>query len=343
MKNVSVALMIYGGLESGRNALTDDRFKNLASALSEEGFLVESVLYHDSQAPDLFHQLERFHAILVWVNPIEQGRDRQMLDALLRDLAGKNCFVSAHPDIIQRIGTKEVLYSTRQMDWGGDTELYGSFDDFRSRFGDSLRESGARILKQQRGNGGNGVFRVRLGKSSDKSVRVVHAKTPDDERDLLIEGFYAEFKKYFDKGGVLISQPWNPQIVNGMVRCYLTGTRVSGFGYQETNALCPRSLALDSQFRPVSKRFYLSEECGLFQDLRSIMERRWVHELQAIHDIPDTMLPLLWDADFFINDVYANNAEKKYTLCEINASSVSPFPESCVHYVVEDMKRRFLA
>jgi len=106
--------------------------------------------------------------------------------------------------------------------------------------------------------------------------------------------------------------------------------------------LCPRRGEPDSKIRPVSKRFYFSEECGLFQDLRSIMERRWVPELQAIHDIPDKLLPLLWDADFFINDVNTNTTEKKYTLCEINASSVSPFPDSCVQYVVEDLKRRFL-
>ena len=342
MENVSVALMISGEPASTRNALTEDRYKNLAMALSQEGFLVESVLYHDSRAEELSRRLERFQVVLVWVNPLEQGRDRQLLDTLLRESAQKHCFVSAHPDIILKIGTKEVLYSTRHMDWGGDTEIYGSPDEFRTRFPSSLRQSGARILKQYRGNGGNGVFKVRLGELSDENVRVVHAKTPDDEREIPIEAFSAEFKKYFEKNDVLISQHWNPQIVNGMVRCYLTGTRVSGFGYQEANALCPRRGEPDSKIRPVSKRFYFSEECGLFQDLRSIMERRWVPELQAIHDIPDKLLPLLWDADFFINDVNTNTTEKKYTLCEINASSVSPFPDSCVQYVVEDLKRRFL-
>lgn len=343
MRDVSVALMIYGEPDSKRNALTEDRYKNLALALSQEGFHVESVLYHDSRVDELSHRLESFQAMLVWVNPVEQGRDRQRLDSFLRELAGKHCFVSAHPDIIQKIGTKEVLYATRHMDWGGDVERYGSLDEFCSQFPASLRLSGARILKLLKGNGGNGVFRVRLGELSEGNVRVVHAKTPDEERELTIEAFCAEFKSYFEKNGVLISQNWIPEIVNGMVRCYLTGNRVSGFGYQEANALCPRTREPDSKFRPVSKRFYFSEECGLFQDLRSIMERRWVPELQAIVDIPDKMLPLLWDADFFITDVNINKAEKKYTLCEINASSVSPFPESCVHHVVEDLKRRFLA
>jgi len=47
--------------------------------------------------------------VLVWVNPIEQGLDRSRLDPLLRDVAATGVFVSAHPDVILRMGTKEVL------------------------------------------------------------------------------------------------------------------------------------------------------------------------------------------------------------------------------------------
>jgi hypothetical protein len=139
---------------------------------------------------------------------------------------------------------------------------------------------------------------------------------------------------------MLINQQWVPAITNGMVRCYITGNKVSGFGYQESNALCPQPDGKDGEIRPVSERYYFSEDCGLFQDLRQIMEARWIPQLQEIHAISNDMLPLLWDVDLFINDVNAQHAEAKYTLCEINVSCVSPFPPSCIRYVVDALRKR---
>jgi hypothetical protein len=122
----------------------------------------------------------------------------------------------------------------------------------------------------------------------------------------------------------------------------LTGTKVSGFGYQEAVALCPQSdNPKDSKIRPTSRRFYFSEDCGLFQDLRKIMEEKWVPQLQRIHSISDESMPLLWDIDLFINDINTTQTERKYALCEINVSCVSPFPPSCVNHIVRELKARF--
>lgn len=340
MKPQSVALMIYGDADSTRNVFSEDKYKALAQSLSDAGLNVESILYHDSKVVQLEEYLTRFTAILVWVNPIEQGTDRRCLDALLLGLAGKGVYVSTHPEVILKIGTKKVLYSTRNMDWGGDTELYSDYDDFEKRFLASLDVSNIRILKQYRGNGGNGVFKIRFADSSRKSICVVHAPSANEKRILSPVEFHKEFSRYFENEGVLISQQWVRGITNGMVRCYLTGTKVSGFGYQESNALCPLSDDPESKARPTSGRFYFSEQCGLFQDLRNIMESKWVPQLQQIHSISDQMMPLLWDVDLFINDVNNQHAEAKYTLCEINVSCVSPFPPSCVQHIVGELRSR---
>ena len=47
---------------------------------------------------------------MVWVDPIVNGRDRTVLDGLLRDVADRGVFVSAHPDVILKMGTKDVLF-----------------------------------------------------------------------------------------------------------------------------------------------------------------------------------------------------------------------------------------
>ena len=43
--------------------------------------------------------------VLVWVNPIAAGRSRAVLDQMLREVASGGVFVSAHPDVILKMGT----------------------------------------------------------------------------------------------------------------------------------------------------------------------------------------------------------------------------------------------
>jgi hypothetical protein len=60
------------------------------------------------------------------------------------------------------MGTKEVLHRTRTLGWGTDTRLYASSQEIRDEFPRVLASGGPRVLKQNRGNGGIGVFRVDL-------------------------------------------------------------------------------------------------------------------------------------------------------------------------------------
>lgn len=331
----SVALMIYGDLHSNRNALTEEKYKDLAIAFSSQGFNIESVLYNDDAAGKLATELLKFDAVLVWVNPIEQGHNRAKLDALLTEISNKGCFVSTHPEVILKMGTKDVLYKTKDMDWGGDTKMYTSYQDFLSRFSTSLKTSGTRVLKQYRGNGGNGVYKVIY--ESANEVKLVHAMDGSLERNLPFTDFYNEFKSFFLNDGLLIDQEWNKHIVNGMVRSYLTGMKVAGFGFQEINALYESK---NKTHIPASKRYYFSENCGLFSDLKEIMQNEWVPQLQKNLSIAESMLPVIWDADFFINKPNSKNANKKYTLCEINVSCVSPFPPSAIKFIVDKVKTK---
>jgi len=330
MQNKSIALMIYGEPGSPKNALTEEKYKKLATHFIDAGFVVDSVLYHDAVADKLEKKLLNYGAVLVWVNPIEQGSDRKRLDSLLMKLSNKGCFVSAHPDTILKIGTKEILYKIRETEFGGDTRLYDSFTDFRKRFPKDL--AGIRILKQYRGNGGDGVFKVDFTNVKNDIVTVTHAKSGSGEEQMTVDNFFSSFETYFSNNNFLIDQEWNANIINGLVRCYLTGATVCGFGYQEVNALYPS--------KNPGQRFYFSEDCGLFQDLRQAMEKNWISQLQQITGVLNERLPVIWDADFFINKINNEDPKEKYSLCEINASSVSPFPESSIPYIVNEVRKR---
>ena len=156
-----------------------------------------------AKAKQLETELERFSAALSWVNPkerTERGADNLDLDDVLLSIAQKGVFVSTHPEVILKIGTKEVLYSTRNMDWGGDIELYSDYEDFEKRFISSLDSSSVRILKQYRGESGRGIFKVRLKDFENKTVSVVHAVSANEEQLFSKDEFHQEFKKYVLRG-----------------------------------------------------------------------------------------------------------------------------------------------
>src|SRR3546814_10284571 len=72
------------------------------------------------------------------------------------------------------------------------------------------------------------------------------------------------------------------------------------------------------------------------------MEDRWIPEMQRLLSIADHDLPLLWDADFLFRPGEAIS-DGSYALCEINASSVAPFPPSAVQPVAAAAIGRALA
>lgn len=92
--------------------------------------MVEPVPYNDDLVDETRAQLMGLDGVLVWVNPIQDGQDRRLLDPLLREVSSRGVWVSAHPDMVLQMGTKEVLYRTRHLGWGSNTHLYPSTGDF---------------------------------------------------------------------------------------------------------------------------------------------------------------------------------------------------------------------
>jgi hypothetical protein len=80
--------------------LEDSRFAATAAALAEKGVAVEGAPYVADEVEGLREQLMRVDGVLVWINPIVDGRDRTDLNKVLADVAASGVFVSAHPDVI---------------------------------------------------------------------------------------------------------------------------------------------------------------------------------------------------------------------------------------------------
>jgi hypothetical protein len=260
--------------------------------------------------------------------------------------------------VIQQMGTKEVLFRTRGMSWGCDTHLYATALELREQLPRRLAAGKPRVLKQYRGNGGNGVWKVDLrsdaagpfaGDEPDEvldpqtPVRVRHALRGSVEEEVPLGEFLARCEPYFTGTGRIIDQAYQERLTDGMVRCYLVRDRVAGFGHQSINALFPASPGTPPGEAPQpGPRLYYPATMPDFQPIKAKMEEEWLPALCQLLDLDRESLPVIWDADFLYGPKSVAG-EDTYVLCEINVSSVYPFPDSALESLAQETLKRLQA
>jgi hypothetical protein len=323
--------ILYPGDRAARERSdpTQSRFAALFEAFEKAGIAAEPAIYSDDFHDEVFQQLMGVRGVLVWHNPIEGGHDRHHLDAMLRKAAARGVFVSTHPDTILKLGTKDVLLAVRDMPFGSDAYRIDSLLQLNAELPARLAK-GVRVLKQARGHSGIGIWRIEQCGLDHYAVR--HAQRGCEEELVDFAGVRQRLASYFADGGHLIDQAWQPRMVEGMTRAYLVGDKVAGFGHQAVIALHPGEAGSEAPLP--STRLYSGPDDPRFQDLRRHLEVEWIDLLCKRLDISRYTLPLLWDTDFFLGQRSAETVEQ-YVLCEINVSSVSPFPDSAIQSLVE--------
>lgn len=300
------------------------RLQPLADTLAEAGIEIEAVAYFDDAAAAVRDRLLRCDGVMVWVNPLAGGRDRSRLDPMLREVAAGGVWVSAHPDAILKMGTKEVLFRTRALGWGADTHLYDSFEAFRERFPERLGAGQPRLLKPHRGNDGQGIWKVQPGGDGSPATVIVQAAADDHVEVLRLAAFMERCRPCFSGAGRVIDQAFQPRVGEGMIRCYLSQDRIVGFAEQ-----WPRirdAMAATPALGMASAKTMHEPSAARFRRLRRAMEETWLPSMLGILDLSPAALPAIWDADFLLGPADAAG-EDTYVLCEINVSSVLPFPD----------------
>ena len=170
-----------------------------------------------------------------------------MLEALLISLHDHGVKVFAHPHTMTRMGAKDSLVKIRDLELGkADTFCYRSREDIWSNFPRTLA-TGSRVLKQNRGSQGEGIWVVHIKPGQPKAIsdgRVAldtilclqeAADNHTEERTL---GDFMDFcKQYVDNGaegegeedqhakenaagaaGLLVDQQFLPRITEGEIR-----------------------------------------------------------------------------------------------------------------------------
>lgn len=334
MTRPRIALLYPGDrIARDRSDSAASRFVALFEAFAAAGMAAEPAIWHDDFADEVRQQLRGVQAVLVWCNPVEGGNRRDQLDALLRDAANEGVLVSAHPEAVMRLGTKDVLFDTRDLPFGSDVVRVDNLSQLATELLPRLRQS-PRVLKQYRGQSGAGIWRVEMAVDGLLDVRQAQRGSAPQRMD--ISALQRTLAPYFEPaaGGHMIDQIWQPRLRDGMLRAYLVDDQVTGFGHQAINALHPDDL------QP-GPRLYHGPDWPEGQDLKARLESEWVALLRERVGLKRKHLPLLWDCDFMFGE--SSSSEPRWVLCEINVSSVSPFPPSSTEPLVAAVRSRLAA
>ena len=157
-----------------------------------------------------------------------------------------------------------------------------------------------------------------------------------------LKAFIARCEAYFAWGGCIIDQAFQPRLPEGMIRCYMSGSKVAGFGHQLIKALIP--LPPEGPESPVAQpgpRIMHGPNAPPFQALRRLMEDRWTPQMMEALAMDEASLPVIWDADFLYGPRDAAGANT-YVLCEINVSSCFAIPDEAPAAIARTVKDRIL-
>jgi hypothetical protein len=76
-----------------------------------------------------------------------------------------------------------------------------------------------------------------------------------------------------------------------------------------------------------------------FAGLRTRLELEWVPELAHVVGLNPDDFPIVWDADFLYGP-RTDDGLDTHMLCEINVSSVIPFPDGAPSKIAAAVRRR---
>jgi hypothetical protein len=330
MKRYRIAVLWRGDREA-RHAATpeNNRFHRVFEELAAIGIDAEPAVYDEDMEDEVRDQLLAVDGVLVWVDPIQGSKARTKLDAMLRDVAEHGPWVSAHPDVILKMGVKEVLYRTKDLGWGTDTHFYRTATEFAAAFPSRLRSAGPRVVKRNRGNGGLGVWKVewvsRLG-GEEGLVKVLEGGRGSLPEELPLAAFVARCEDYFAADGGVVDQPFQPRLPEGMTRCYMGADKVVGFGHQLIKALIPPPPeGPDASVAQPGPRIMHDGDAEPFQVLRAKMEAEWTPQMMEILDIEGFAADHL-ECRLSLWTTHAVG-RRHLRLCEINVSSVFAIPD----------------
>lgn len=319
MKKHVIIFEARGGTDKGQYGFRNDS-KPIIDSLKSRGWTAEIIFYRDEDRGEIYRYThDKADAYISRVNPGNLN-DETGYFQMLKELVSNGIEGLPHPDAMIAYGAKnsvERLKGTEIVP--EDVYTYYDFDTLKENFPKSLAK-GIRVLKQNRGSTGEGIWKVDvLNKEKykdeipfDAILKLTEARDNHTEEKTLQE--FLEFCIQYLEGnnGMLLDMPFLARIKEGEIRVLMLRNKAVNVVHKK-----PADQADAFSATLFSGAIYRYDEPTQWPELVRLVE----HMVPTIQrKLGNYDLPLIWTADFILDT--DENGNDKYILGEINASCV---------------------
>ncbi|MEK5232394.1 Cj0069 family protein [Lysinibacillus sp. FSL K6-0232] len=327
---------VEGGTDKGPDGYRPDTMP-MVDALQQRGQEAEVIFFNVTKTQQIFDYVKE-HGI-AYVSRINPGnlQHEEAYFAMLRELCQAGVMGMPHPDAMISYGSKDALSKLTTTNLvPDDTFAYYTVDVFKAQFPISLALT-ERVLKQNRGSTGEGIWRVHVveplaeGMTTvplDAKIKCTEAK--DNHVEYWQLGDFMTFCEQYITGpnGMLIDMRFLPRITEGEIRLLMLRHHPVHVVHKKPADTADAFSA--TLFSGAHYRYDAPEDwAALVQNFLAQLPQ--ITSLLGNYD-----LPLIWTADFMLDTNEAG--EDCYILGEINCSCVGFTSElSFAHRVAEEI------
>ena len=328
MHKAIIVFEVEGGNDKGDDGHRKDTMP-IVDSIKNLGWKAETVFYHPDKADELFTYVkDNFDAYISRVNPGNiPGGEKGYFD-LLTKLADNGVIGMSTPAEMMAYGAKDALVKLADTPLvPDDTYAYYEVEEFHKTFPTSL-SYGERVLKQNRGSTGEGIWRVHLADEEaaknltpgtalplDTKLKCTEAvDNHTEEREL---GEFMDFCDQYIIGdnGMLVDMRFMPRIVEGEIRILLVGKNPVFVVHKK-----PAAGGDNFSATLFSGAKYTYDTPDKWPELIEMFEKARPLIAENLGKENGYHVPLIWTADFMLDT--AEDGSDTYVLGEINCSCV---------------------
>merc|ERR1719337_489850 len=300
----------FGGSDKSANGHRYDTIP-FANGMINSGMSCQLVHYVHEEHDKFFEVMKGFDAIIVRCNPGQidaDGGNQRKFDDAMRGMKkmGKQVWPSA--DVMEFMGAKDALTRIANLSIGlPDTLTYFEDEEFKKGFKKTMAFQ-PRVIKQNRGSAGEGIWIIKLKKGNycstfgersctdDEVLSLMEANDNHSEEHTVGEfiewclngrtnpakagkwtskgsGKYLEGGK--EAGGLLVDQRFCPRIVEGELRYNMAGTQLVSIIHKKPKdggiSAVGGTGSTYTFFGPEEQKFAVLTENFLTKDLKEVM------------------------------------------------------------------------
>lgn len=316
-------------VEGGSDKFIDGHRRDtmpIVKSIQDAGWNSEVVFYRPEWSDDLFTYVsENFDAYISRVNPGNiPGGEKGYFEVLNR-LSEAGLVGMSTPTEMMAYGAKDALVKLADTDLvPDDTYAYYDVETFHKTFPSSI-SYGERVLKQNRGSTGSGIWRVQIqdpevaknvepGTELPLDTKLKCTEAVDNHTEVRELGEFMDFCDQYIIGdnGMLVDMRFMPRIVEGEIRILLVGPHPVFVVHKK-----PAAGGDNFSATLFSGAKYTYDKPEAWQDLiDQFAEARPI----IAEKLGGDNIPLIWTADFMLDD--GPDGKDTYVLGEINCSCV---------------------